>query len=82
MTQHTIFNNRIAAHKLYRQEAIGIQGGYQGFKNIPDGTETVHYSVSINMDELDYMAVQAARNKSGICRDGALTVKITGRAKA
>jgi hypothetical protein len=39
--------------------------------------ENVSYVATINLEELEEMARQAARNKSGSSINGALTVKVT-----
>lgn len=41
-----------------------------------DPTRVAHVKVSIDLDALSKMAIRAAKNKSKVCRDGALTVKL------
>lgn len=58
----------------------GRVSGY-GFTTVPDGREEVYYSTEIDGVALEYMAKRAASNKSGVCRDGALVVRVIERNK-
>lgn len=48
-------------------------------ESVEVGRERVEYVATVNLTDLEAMAHQAARNKTGICRDGGLVVKVTRR---
>jgi hypothetical protein len=50
-------------------------------RQLPQSVETVVYDVILDFVEVDNMAAKAANSKGGVCRDGALEVRITGRKK-
>lgn len=50
-----------------------------GTTSVADGREELIYSVEIDTDGMSGMALTAAKNKSGVCNDGILRVRILER---
>lgn len=72
-----IYRKSLAVREIRKR--VPLTGPGQGFTTIPDGKEEVWFSTSIYPDQLQEMARKAAANKSGICRDGALEVRVISR---
>jgi len=69
-----------ASVPLYRVE---VEKGphWQSARRVEDGAESVSFSVLLDVRAVLSMVRQAARNKGGSSRDGALRVVITRRVK-
>lgn len=72
-----IYRKSHAVRELRKR--VPLTGPGQGFTTVPDGKEEVWFSTSVDTAQLQEMARKAAANRSGVCRDGALEVRVLSR---
>lgn len=79
MSQHRVFRGLRARRVVKTPSKPKTPNGTFTFTHVVFGGENLTYDVYLDYTDLEAMAIKAGGNKSGRCKDGAVTVVVTGR---